>query len=296
MYWGSVRFYKHLILTVIALLIIIPAIGCFTFGHAYYNMKGKLKDSAKVDANASIVSSTQMAEKKNKDLPYQNEYPDLYVEQNSSGFEKERSKTVYLTFDDGPSARTSEILDILKENEIHATFFVVYKDDEASEKLYQRIVAEGHTLAAHSTAHDYKAIYQSVETYLKDFAETAQQIERATGQKPTIFRFPGGSINSYNRDNYEPIIAEMLRRGYIYYDWNVSSGDAAPNATSKSIYNAVVNGVSGRDRAIVLMHDSATKVSTAAALPEIIEKLQDDGYKFDRLDNTVKPICFSYIN
>lgn len=182
------------------------------------------------------------------------------------------------------------------EEDVKATFFVSYKDNDSSKRLYQRIVKEGHTIAVRSADHDYNAIYDSVDAYLKDFAKTAQQIEDVTGKKPEIFRFPGGSINAYNSEIYQPLIAEMLRRGYTYYDWNVSSGDAAAKATSKSIYNAVVKGVSGKERAVVLMHDSSSKVATAAALPDIIKDLQTEGYHFQRLDNTIRPVCFSYIN
>lgn len=294
MYWGSVRFYKHLIFIVIALLIIIPTIGCFSFGFAYHNLKEKVSTEG---MDASTTAADQKLGIQNKDLTYQNKYPDLYIKKDkNSEFIKEKGKTIYLTFDDGPSARTAEILDILKEKEIHATFFVRYREDKESQKIYKRIVKEGHAIGVRSKSEDYNAIYQSVETYLKDFAETAKLIETATDKKPEIFRFPGGSINAYNNEIYQELIAEMLRRGYTYYDWNVASGDASAKATPKVIYNTVTNGIADRERAIVLMHDSSSKMATVAALPDIIKNLQSEGYRFEALNHTIRPICFSYIN
>lgn len=297
MYWGSVRFFKHLILTIVALLIIIPTIGCISLGLALHHTKAELKkaETSKADVTLSAEEPKKAAVNA-KDFPYQGKYEDLYIERDKEDYIKERTKTVYLTFDDGPSAITSEILDILKEEDVKATFFVSFVNNEASKKLYQRIIKEGHTIGVRSADHDYNKIYDSVDSYLKDFAKTSQRIQDATGKRPEIFRFPGGSINAYNSEIYQPLIAEMLRRGYTYYDWNVSSGDAAAKATSKSIYNAVINGVSGKERAIVLMHDSSSKTATAAALPDIIKDLQTEGYHFQRLDTTVRPVCFSYIN
>lgn len=128
---------------------------------------------------------------------------------------------VYLTFDDGPSARTDEILEILDKYGVKATFFVVGANEEGDLERMQKIVAAGHTLAIHSYSHDYKKIYASVEAYLEDFNQMFCQIYEATGVKPQIFRFPGGSVNSYNVGIHQQLIAEMTRRGFVYFDWNV---------------------------------------------------------------------------
>ena len=133
---------------------------------------------------------------------------------------------VYLTFDDGPSARTDEILEILDKYGVKATFFVVGANEEGDLERMQKIVAAGHTLAIHSYSHDYKKIYASVEAYLEDFNQMFCQIYEATGVKPQIFRFPGGSVNSYNVGIHQQLIAEMTRRGFVYFDWNVANGDA----------------------------------------------------------------------
>lgn len=224
---------------------------------------------------------------------YQEDYPDLYVEK--SNFVKEESDRpiVYLTFDDGPSANTVQVLDILKANNIKATFFVVNSNIEAHQQLYKRIVDEGHTLGIHTYSHQYTQIYSSVDAYLADFNNIFQKVYELTGVKPTIFRFPGGSINTYNQNFYTELIAEMLRRGFTYYDWNVSSGDAGTTYTSAAIQNAVVTGCLNKQRSIVLMHDSSTKATTVGALQNIINALKDT-HEFRPLDNSVEPTVFTY--
>ena len=144
-------------------------------------------------------------------LEYQELYPDLYVERNEEMFD-DVPNSVYLTFDDGPSPVTKDILKVLKEKDVKATFFVVYNDSSEAAELLREIAEEGHTIGVHSTTHIYSQIYSSVEAFLSDFEMTATWIEEVTGNKPEIFRFPGGSINIYNEGIYQTIIAEMLRR------------------------------------------------------------------------------------
>jgi len=157
-------------------------------------------------------------------------------------------------------------------------------------------VNAGHTIGIHSISHDYEKIYSSVESYLDDFNETYMCVYNATGVKPQIFRFPGGSINNYNRFTYMQIIAEMTRRGFVYYDWNVSGEDAVHGADWTSIYNNIMSGIKSNtaDRAIVLLHDSQSKENTVLVLEDIIDRLLEDGYRFDKLDNTVNPATFTY--
>ncbi len=228
-------------------------------------------------------------------LDYQSLFPNLYVE-NDFQFVKKEQKTCYLTFDDGPSeSNTAQVLDILKRYDIKATFFVVYNDSPSANDLYKRIVDEGHTIGIHTYTHDYEYIYSSVEAYLTDFEKMATHIEDVTGVKPVLFRFPGGSINTYNIHIYRATIAEMLRRGYVYYDWNVSSGDAASAyVSSEDILKNTIKGAENAHESIVLMHDGPGHATTVEALPSIIDNLQKQGYTFDRLDKTTTPFCFGY--
>jgi len=222
-------------------------------------------------------------------------YPEMYVENKPVAFREEEGM-IYLTFDDGPSKRTPEVLDILKKYNIKVTFFVCGGTSDDAKAMMKRVVDEGHTIAIHSISHDYKKIYADVESYLADFYETYMCVYEATGVKPEIFRFPGGSINSYNRFTYQQIIAEMTRRGFVYHDWDVSGEDAVKGADQASIYSNIMNYISkdGNDRAIVLLHDAGDKEDTVAVLPSVIQNLIAYGYKFDKLDNSVKPITFGY--
>ena len=200
--------------------------------------------------------------------------------------------TVYLTFDDGPSQRTTEILDILQEYNIKATFFVVSGSNTANRDIIRRIYDEGHTLGVHSASHSYKEIYNSVDSFLKDFEICYKYIEDVTGEAPVIFRFPGGSINNYNKKICKDIIDEMGRRGFTYFDWNVSSDDATKHSDEDSIYSKVIKGCRGRTSSVVLMHDSAPKKDTVAALKRIIPDLLEQGYVFDKLSENVQPTVF----
>ena len=175
---------------------------------------------------------------------------------------------VYLTFDDGPSANTDQILDILDEYGVKATFFVVGK--EGYNDQYRRIVEEGHTLGMHSYSHVYRDIYESVEAYEK----LHTYLYELTGVDSRIVRLPGGSSNTVSKDKIQDIIAYLGQQGMTYYDWNVSSGDAASGYVSaQQIADNVLNHVSEHHTSIVLMHDASGKNTTVEALPIILEKI-----------------------
>lgn len=179
---------------------------------------------------------------------------------------------VYLTFDDGPSANTDQILDILDEYGVKATFFVVGK--EGYNDQYRRIVEEGHTLGMHSYSHVYRDIYESVEAYGQDLEKLHTYLYELTGVDSRIVRLPGGSSNTVSKDKIQDIIAYLEQQGMTYYDWNVSSGDAASGYVSaQQIADNVLNHVSEHHTSIVLMHDASGKNTTVEALPIILEKI-----------------------
>lgn len=198
-------------------------------------------------------------------------------------------KIAYLTFDDGPSKSTSRILDILQENGIKATFFVTGKTSDYSKQMLHRIVDEGHTLGNHTYSHDYNRIYRSVGAFKADVDRLNRLLEETVGVRPNILRYPGGSNNhlswrSGGRHIMSAITREMSALGYQYFDWNVSSTDAAAVTQSKeAIVESVKSNSSGKKQIIVLMHDMDVKTTTVEALPEIIAYLQQCGYQFDVL-------------
>ncbi len=221
-------------------------------------------------------------------------YPDFYAPA-WEGETVDGGRVCFLTFDDGPSPNTDRILEVLDRYGVKATFFVVGTGrTAANQERMRQIAAAGHTLAMHSWSHDYKKVYASVEAFLEDAYQLYQYIYEVTGQYPRIFRFPGGSINGYNRGVYQEIIAEMTRRGFVYFDWNASAQDATlyPRPAS-AIAADCLRGV-GRDLVVVLAHDSAARGTTVDALPAIIEGYQNAGYTLAALHPGVTPVTMGY--
>lgn len=231
------------------------------------------------------------------DSPYGEDYPELYSQREydlRNGTQTRPAtvgKTVYLTFDDGPSNLTPQVLDLLDQYNAKATFFVVYKEDERYTQYLSEIVRRGHTLALHSYSHDYKKIYASTEAFLADYDKVYAWVYEETGQRPTLYRFPGGSTNA-RKASASGIKAEMARRGFIYYDWNVSSGDGSNLTTTENIIDNICSNVENFSFPVVLMHDGSGKEATMAALPTVLENLKNMGYSFESLNEYMDPIQF----
>ncbi len=213
-----------------------------------------------------------------------------------SGFDshKDLDKVCYLTFDDGPSTNnTPKILDILKQYDIKATFFVNKKGSKYDE-LYKRIVNEGHAIGNHTATHEYDSVYTTLEGFLDEFNTLQEHVYNVTGVYPQVFRFPGGSGNTvYKKRN--PEIMDLATKalydmGVTYFDWNVNSTDA--DVKLQTVENIIKNATNtrGKDRIIVLMHDLGGKTTTPEALPAVIEELQKQGYVFRSLNNNVEPV------
>lgn len=300
-YLGSVRFFKHMIVAVLVLLILVTTVLALVFGTALRRTRTELSllrqsisaPAPELPEEAPPEETGPAEEDPGPEFPaYQSLYPDLYArpaERNSVDTEK----VVYLTFDDGPSARTPELLEILECYGVKATFFVVNKDTEQAKQWMRDIVAAGHTLGIHSYSHDYQKIYASVEDYLEDFNAMYQSIQDTTGIAPQIFRFPGGSINNYNTATYQEIISEMVRRGFVYFDWNRQTGDTEDASVRKLVQNAM-EGSGNMRRVILLAHDSAHLSNVVKALPQIIEGYQEQGFTFDALTAEVRPVVYVY--
>lgn len=199
----------------------------------------------------------------------------LSAQQGVAADDYEEVRKVCLTFDDGPSANTDEILDILARYNVKATFFVNGKP--GYEEQYQRIVDEGHTLAMHSYSHKYQELYSDMDAFREDFFEIQSYLMDVTGIKCRYYRFPGGSSNTVCNVNMKDCIDFLSEQDIVYFDWNVSSGDATRNYVST---NQVVNNVmipvenNNWNTYVVLFHDAPGKETTVEALPIIIERLQ----------------------
>ena len=183
-------------------------------------------------------------------------------------------KKVYLTFDDGPSPYTNDILDILDDYGIKATFFVIGKEGEENQEAYRRIVREGHTIGMHSYSHKYSQIYSSKKAFAADLKKLQDYITEVTGVTPMIYRFPGGSSNTASKVPITKLLRYLKEEQIEYYDWNVANGDATgQNYSVRELVNNVVDHIDSFHTSIVLMHDAPDKEKTVQALPEVIERL-----------------------
>ena len=204
---------------------------------------------------------------------------------------------VYLTFDDGPSTNTQQILDILKQYNVKATFFVIGKTDDLSKEMYKKIVEEGHTLGMHSYSHKYSVIYDSMSAFEQDFNQIHDYLKEVTGVDCKYYRFPGGSSNEISNVNMAEFVRILNEKGITYFDWNVSSGDAAGTpASSGRIYSAVTSALRHGRSNVVLMHDAATKSTTADALPDIIQYCLANGYSIQAITPATKPVHHGIAN
>lgn len=190
----------------------------------------------------------------------------------------------YLTFDDGPSANTIQILETLKQRNAKATFFVT---GNGNTQYIKNIYDAGHTVGLHTFSHDYN-IYNSVNDYLNDLNRISDTVYNLIGVRSNIIRFPGGSSNSVSTKHCRGIMSDLTARmpamGYSYFDWNVSSGDANANTVpAATIVNNVLSGAKNKNSICVLMHDSSAKTTTAAALPAIMDGLADMGFHFEAI-------------
>ena len=198
-------------------------------------------------------------------------------------------KTMYLTFDDGPSAEnTAAVLDILKAHHIKATFFLIGENVEKHPEMAKRIVEEGHTIGIHCYNHDYDKLYRSTESYLADFERAKSAIFEATGVETTIFRFPGGSINSHNKLVYREIIREMEDRGYTYFDWNASLEDASKHNEPAQLIQNATESTLGRKKVVMLAHDVV--YNTTLCLEELLDLFPE--YQMLPITADVEPIQF----
>lgn len=202
-------------------------------------------------------------------------------------------KVVYLTIDDGPSKNTGKLLDILDEYDAQATWFVTaqYLSDEKLMEALKEIHDRGHAIGVHSYSHEYRAIYESVDSFMADYDRMNSMIVAAIGESSGLLRFPGGSNTGYNSEIRSELLAKVKEKGLIYYDWNAFIGDTENLSTLEMIAKAVKES-SYNNKTILLMHDAPDKEDDLDALSQILSALQEKGYQFRKLDPGVLPIQF----
>lgn len=232
--------------------------------------------------------SKKELEKKNKKLP-------TLTQQgidNINNLYKTTEKRVFLTFDDGPSQKvTLPILDILKQENIKASFFVLGSRVELYPDIVKRTYEEEHYIASHGYSHIYSQIYASPQSVLDEYNKTLSAIRNAIGEQeydPHLFRFPGG----YTGGKYATIKQEakilLEQNGVLKVDWNALTSDSAGNKTSEQFLQEVDKTVRNKNSVVLLMHDAGDKIATAEALPQIIKYFKDRGYVFENFYNIIK--------
>ncbi len=193
---------------------------------------------------------------------------------------EEGDKVIYLTFDDGPTGITPQVLDVLKEQKVPATFFVLGSQAEKNPELIKRIAQEGHAIANHSYSHKFDALYSDADAFISEVNKTRDIIVDLVGESKYagVFRFPGGAFRDERADFKE----KLLQNDIPYVNWNCITGDSeTKNPVSSDLYNKAVRTANDvdRDSLVLLMHD--TKQASADALPAIIKYFKDNGYRFD---------------
>ena len=213
----------------------------------------------------------------------------------NSGSSSGKKGTIYLTFDDGPKEGTTNvILDILKEENVKATFFVT---NSGPDYLIKREYNEGHTVGLHTASHNYSIVYKSVDSYYNDLKQVQDRVKRITGYESKIIRFPGGSSNTVSKNYSKGIMSiltkDVLNKGYKYYDWNISSGDAGETTSSSGVYNNVIRSLNKNKANMILMHD--IKPYTRDALRNIIRYGKNNGYTFEKITMST-PMITHHVN
>ncbi|UNK19269.1 polysaccharide deacetylase [Paenibacillus sp. N3/727] len=201
---------------------------------------------------------------------------------------KQSAKTVYLTFDDGPSGLTGEVLNILKKSGIKATFFVLGEQATVRPELITRIYEEGHAIGNHTYNHEYNKLYEKFQEFWRQIKQTEETIRLITGVRPQLVRAPGGTAGKFD----ETYFRLLKQGGYQVFDWNVDSGDSKRRGVpADEILKGATTPVSGNE-AIVLLHDGAGHEETVKALPGIIAFYKEKGYNFDVLTPEMEPVQF----
>lgn len=286
---------KKIAILVLCILILICLI--ITIKHTITTMKGyKIYKQYETQLQSLKYQDEkeQQKKKEEEEKAKQAKIPKLTEEgkNNVDNIYKSDTKRAFLTFDDGPSEVTNQILDTLKQEKVKATFFVLGSNVKTLPNVVKRIYDEGHYIANHGYSHVYSKIYASPQTVLDEFNQCNDAVKEAI-QVPEynshLFRFPGGLVGG----KYATIkneANELLKQNEVMHvDWNSLTGDAETNNLSIEFELQRLRETSeGKNSLIILMHDAQAKKTTADALPNIIAYLKEQGYKFESFYNIIK--------
>ncbi len=292
---SSVRLIAICLVVISVIVFSVSAIGASATKREYKSTENGFDKtveeiSEKIENNKKkIDENNQKLNKLKSEIDAENSEADRLNEEVGRLSDYSDGKVCYLTFDDGPSAHTKEILKVLSEHNAKATFFVTGVGET---KYMKDIVDSGNTIALHTYSHDYAKIYSSTDAYFDDLNKIHDLVKKETGVDSNIIRFPGGSSNVISKKYSSGIMTKLSdmveEKGYAYFDWNVDSTDASGNnvAVEKLIKNSVESA--NMSRICILMHDTDAKKTTLEALPKIIDQLREKGYSFNVLTEDSK--------
>ncbi len=178
---------------------------------------------------------------------------------------------------------TPKILDILDEEEIPATFFVVGKHVKEHPELVKRAYDSGHYIANHTYSHNNNKIYQSTESFINEITSTDEAISEALGIKDYcshVFRFPEGYMTNKYKSQKEKGLVALKELDYVYVDWNCLNKDSETKFSNNQLINNLIKSSKNKTSLVVLMHDTGDVNNTNEVLKTSIEYLKNKGYEF----------------
>ena len=283
---------KRITFIVIAIIAIIITL-CMSIYYLVDTTK-RVEKSKEFAKQIIEYNQQQQEEAKQKEIEKQAKIPKLTEQgkENIKNIYHTDKKVAYLTFDDGPSNNTHQILDILKQNNIKATFFVLGSQVEIFPETTNRIYNEGHYIANHGYSHKYSEIYQSPEQVLNEFNQCNQIVAKTINvpeYNSHLFRFPGGSVGGKYAELKKQAITLLEQNDILHIDWNSLTGDSEKvNPTEEYLMDNLQKTTEGKNSLVILMHDAQAKKITAETLPKVIEYLQQQGYSFESYYDIIK--------
>lgn len=272
---------KVVIITIVLILIISLISTAIFFGVRQYNK------------NLSIIERDILAKNRPAhELFYSDNAKQNKIVERVSHIYNSDYRRVFLTFDDGPSKSvTIPILDILKQNNVKATFFVLGSNAERYPEIVKRAYQEGHYIANHSFTHVYSNIYSSPQAVLDEYNRTEIAIKNAIGAQTynsRVFRFPGGTSGGKYANIKAEAVNLLNQNNVAHLDWNALTADAAGLDNVNDMMNYVETTMGNKNSVVILMHDIGTKKSTYELLPQLIQALKEKGYVFENIYDILK--------
>lgn len=276
------KWYKNNIFIVSLVLLAIVILLSLTFFIVHVNRNSK--------NNISKISEKQTAEHVynfNRNIEITDE-----IKNRMNNLYSSEEKRVFLTFDDGPSKKvTIPILDLLKQENIKATFFTLGSRIEFYPEIVEREYKEGHYVANHGYSHNYSSIYSSTDAVLDEYNKTEQLIKNAIGDQnysSHLFRFPGGSKGGKYKDIKNEAVNVLNENNILHVDWNALNGDSEGKKTREDMMQYLKETIGNKQNVVILMHDAGDKTLTYEMLPEVIAYLREQGYSFKNFYDIIK--------